>query len=285
MTINILISADELAEARKTTSMVIIDTRDPSEYNLGHIPGAINVRDIFSYLPTSTSEGINEMQQKFASIFGSAGLSGKEVAVIYEDAMQTGFGQSCRGYVLLKYLGYEKVAILDGGFKSWVAAGLDVSIDIPNLEPVIFPINDTYEDILISKNQLLKMLDDPSVKLLDVRDVDEWIGASSSPYGVDFCPRKGRIPGAVWIEWYRMMKQPINGCKFKLPNEILAECRTVGINKDSIVIIYCFKGARAANTFVALKLAGIKHIKIYFGSWNEWSQDYSLPIEECFVAS
>ncbi|MFI9652109.1 hypothetical protein [Guyparkeria halopsychrophila] len=40
------------------------------------------------------------------------------------------------------------------------------------------------------------------VVLLDVRDVDEWIAESSSPYGKDFCPRKGRLPEAVWIEWY-----------------------------------------------------------------------------------
>ena len=47
---------------------------------------------------------------------------------------------------------------------------------------------------------------DDAVVKLDTRDVDEWVGTSSSPYGKDFCPRKGRIPGARWIEWYRMMK-------------------------------------------------------------------------------
>jgi thiosulfate/3-mercaptopyruvate sulfurtransferase len=46
------------------------------------------------------------------------------------------------------------------------------------------------------------------------------------------------------------------------------------------VIVYCFKGARASNTFVALEEAGIKDVGIYFGSWNEWSRDPSLPIEE-----
>ena len=62
--------------------------------------------------------------------------------------------------------------------------------------------------------------------------------------------------------------------------EILAECATVGITPDTPVIIYCCKGARASNTFVALEEAGIRNVGIYFGSWNEWSRDPSLPIEE-----
>ena len=63
-------------------------------------------------------------------------------------------------------------------------------------------------------------------------------------------------------------------------DEILAECATVGITPASTVYLYCFKGARASNTFVALKNAGVKDVRMYFGSWNEWSRDASLPIEE-----
>jgi thiosulfate/3-mercaptopyruvate sulfurtransferase len=129
---------------------------------------------------------------------------------------------------------------------------------------------------------MLKGLTDPNIVKLDVRDVDEWIGTSSSPYGVDFCPRKGRIPGARWLEWYRMMKPGPNGPVFKSKEEILAECQTVGITPDTPVILYCFKGARTSNAFVALKEAGIKDVRNYFGSWNEWSRDDSLPIEEGF---
>ncbi len=59
-----------------------------------------------------------------------------------------------------------------------------------------------------------------------------------------------------------------------------AECKTVGIDKNTPIYLYCFKGARASNTLVALNSAGINNVKMYFGSWNEWSQDSSLPIEE-----
>lgn len=67
---------------------------------------------------------------------------------------------------------------------------------------------------------------------------------------------------------------------FRPKEEILTIAGEVGITSDSTVNIYCFKGARASNTFVALSEAGVKDLHIYFASWNEWSRDPSLPIEE-----
>ena len=66
---------------------------------------------------------------------------------------------------------------------------------------------------------------------------------------------------------------------FKSADEIKAEAHTVGIGANTPVYLYCFKGARASNTLVALKEAGVQDVRMYFGSWNEWSRDESLPIE------
>ena len=77
-----------------------------------------------------------------------------------------------------------------------------------------------------------------------------------------------------------MMKPDPDGPCFKNKAEILAECQTVGITPDTPVILYCFKGTRTSSTFVALKKAGVKDVRTYFGSWNEWSRDFSLPIDE-----
>ena len=68
-----------------------------------------------------------------------------------------------------------------------------------------FPIDPKESRILVDLEGMKSAVKDPRIIKLDVRDVDEWIGESSSPYGKDFCPRKGRIPGAVWLEWYRMI--------------------------------------------------------------------------------
>ncbi|MCV6615958.1 MAG: sulfurtransferase [Cellvibrionaceae bacterium] len=276
---SILLNPQDLQSLIETEKTVIIDTRNPESYVTGHIPGAVNVHDIFTFLANSTAEGIAELKQSFAQSFGAAGLSGAETAVIYEDSMNTGFGQSCRGYFLLKYLGYPKVAILHGGYQAWLAAGMPSDSETPTVAAVEFPLKDTGHELMIDKDDVLAAIHDGSKVLLDVRDVDEWIATSSSPYGKDFCPRKGRLPEARWIEWYRLMK-PGALALFKSPAEVLAECASVGIDKNTPVYLYCFKGARAANTLVALKSAGIKDVKLYFGSWNEWSRDESLPIEE-----
>jgi thiosulfate/3-mercaptopyruvate sulfurtransferase len=276
----VLISPSELSDKMRTEPLVLVDTRDPTVYAEAHIPGGINLRQVFTYLATSTPEGEKALRNTFAEAFGKAGLGGGETAVIYEQSMSTGFGQSCRGYVLLRSLGYPKIKVLHGGYAAWIAAGLPSTSTVPVVTEKKFPLDPGGERILVDLDRMRAAVKDRRIVKLDVRDVDEWIGESSSPYGKDFCPRKGRIPGSVWIEWYRMMKPTPVGPMFKSPAEILAECATVGITPDTPVIIYCFKGARASNTFVALEEAGIRNVSIYFGSWNEWSRDPSLPIEE-----
>jgi len=278
---SVLIEPAELQTAMASEPMVVIDTRDPDVYAKGHLPGAVNLREIFTYLATSDPDGLEAMKEKFAEAFGAAGLSGKETAVLYEDAMNTGFGQSCRGYFILSYLGYPNIKVLHGGYQAWLAAGLPTSTEVVTPTPATFPTHGAA-DVMVNKDAMLAAVKSGSATLLDVRDVDEWIGVSSSPYGPDFCPRKGRIPSARWIEWYRLMKPGADGPVFKAKDEVLAECLTAGITPETPVIVYCFKGARASNTFLVLKEAGIKNVKIYFGSWNEWSRDPSLPIEEGF---
>ncbi|MGD2120083.1 MAG: sulfurtransferase [Chromatiales bacterium] len=279
MSDNILISPVQLQQMTESLPTVIIDTRAPEAYAAGHIPGAVNLHDIFTYLATSSKQGLEELRGKFADAFGAAGLSGEEVAVIYEDSMNTGFGQSCRGYFLLQFMGYPKAAILHGGYQAWLAEDMDVSIDVPTPAAKTFPVNESAASVMLTQQDMLDSLEQPDIVKLDVRDVDEWVGTSSSPYGIDFCPRKGRIPGAVWLEWYRMMKPGEEVPVFKTREELQAECATVGIDADSTVYLYCFKGARASNTFVALKEAGVKDVRLYFGSWNEWSRNPELPIE------
>jgi len=276
-----LLSPTELSNLMENTEVVVIDTRDPESYAAGHIPNAVNVRDIFTYLATTDTDGLDALQDKFAELFGAAGLSGAETAVLYEDSMNTGFGQSCRGYFLLKSLGYDKAAVLHGGLAAWKAEGLPVTTDVPKPIPVTFPIASAPTTLIATEADMLEAISDPGIVILDVRDKDEWLGLSSSPYGIDFCPRKGRIPGAVWLEWYDLMDEGKDGIPFFRDSQtILDACEKIGITQASKVYIYCFKGARASNTYVALQEAGIKDLKIYFGSWNEWSRNFDLPIDE-----
>lgn len=274
-----LTTIEELSGLLNRDDVIIIDTREPEDYLNAHIPGAINIYEIFSYLVTKDNGGYDKMRSTFAELFGSAGICCNERVVVYEDAMDNGYGRSCRGFFILKHLGHKNVTVLHGGYQKWLEEKLPVSNIIPVPVKKIFPIN-FDNSIILTWEQVLASLGDPEIILLDCRDRSEWIGISSSPYGPDFTPRKGRIPGAVWIEWYEMMRHDGTVPWFKDPDELKEVFSRVGINADSRVYTYCFKGARTSNVFISMKLAGIKNVRNYFGSWNEWSRDLSLPIEQ-----
>lgn len=283
MNFAVLVEPHELHALRASHPIVLIDTRDPDSYAAEHIPGAINLREIFTYLiEDSHPQTLAHLRHQFAEALGAAGLSGRETAVIYEDAFDTGYGQSCRGYFLLRYLGYSQVSVLHGGYQAWKAAGLPVTTEVPISTPCEFPVA-VNEQIMVTKEEMIAALKDPSIVKLDVRDRDEWIGVSSSPYGVDFCPRKGRIPGALWIEWYRFLDRTSSIPRFRSTEEIVALCRDVGMSPGDTVYVYCFKGSRASNVMLALAQAGFRDVRNYFASWNEWSRDPSLPIDEALL--
>ncbi|WP_141260288.1 sulfurtransferase [Komagataeibacter diospyri] len=279
MPTTVLYSPDDVRRLLASGDAVVIDVRDRKDFDAGHIPGAVNMPDIFTYLAETTQDGLHMLQQTFASLFADYGLDGKKTAIVYEDALHTRYGASCRGYWILSYLGYPAVGILDGGLSAWRRSGGALTTETVTPARTTFPLHinaglmATYEDVRAA-------LGSPTVRLLDNRDRVEWLGESSSPYGVDFAPRKGRMPGAVWIEWYDFMKVTDNHAAFRSADEIRALAASRGLRPDDDIIIYCFKGARAANTYVALASAGFSRLRIYMGSWNEWSRNPALPIED-----
>ena len=279
-----LTGVQELAEALGQPGVAILDTREPEDYLAGHIPGAVGLYDIFTYLATRENGGYPAMARHFAARFGAAGISGQERVVVYEDAMDNGYGRSCRGRFILEYLGHPRPSVLHGGYQAWLEAGLPVTAEMPAPAPASFQVRPKPE-IILTAEEMLASLEDPDVTTLDVRDHAEWVGTSSSPYGPDFAPRKGRLPGAVWLEWYNTMHQDGPIPWFKEPHELRQVFAEVGITPGRTVHIYCFKGARTSNVYIALKLAGIETVRNYFSSWNEWSRDPSLPIEKGYPRS
>jgi thiosulfate/3-mercaptopyruvate sulfurtransferase len=273
-----LITAAELKAKLSTDKITLIDTRDESVYGTGHIPGAVNIHRIFTYLATEKNGGLALLAKTFIEEFSAAGISENDSIVIYEDTLSNGFGQSGRGYFLLKYLGHKQVLVLDGGFAAWERAGFGSTAEVPVRERRTYHAS-IDESIVATKEQILNSLHDKNIILLDCRDKDEWIGESSSPYGKDFSPRKGRIPGAVWMEWYQLFDRTSGIPFFKTDEQILELCSTVDITKDSDVIIYCFKGSRASTALIAFKKAGIRKVRNYFASWYEWADDPSLPVD------
>ena len=185
------------------------------------------------------------MHQTFAAALGGVGFSGKETVVFYEDTLNGGWS-------ILPRLFFAQ---LDGlcrceGYAAWLAEQRPVSMTTAIPLPAEFPAHLIRADIMVDKQAVFQALGAATV-LLDVRDTVEWIVESSSPYGADFAPRKGRLPGARRIEWYRFMEPSPQCSVLKSPSEVQAECDSAGIARNDEIIICCFKGARTANTFAA----------------------------------
>jgi thiosulfate/3-mercaptopyruvate sulfurtransferase len=262
-------------------SVAIVDTRAPAAFEAGHIPGAVNVHDFFTYLARESDGHYPDLREHFTSVLGKAGVRPDQMIALYEDNLNNGYGQSCRGWVVLSAIGHHRVRVLDHGFSGWKARKLPVTTAVSAKPACVYPLGDATESLLIDKSQMLKALDNGRIKLLDTRNEDEWIGDSSSPYGRDFAPRKGRLPGATWVQWDKLMTA--DG-EFLPTSAIISMMKRLGISRDDEIYLYCFKGARASNTLLALKMAGFEHVKLYFGSWNEWSRDASLPIDAETIA-
>jgi thiosulfate/3-mercaptopyruvate sulfurtransferase len=276
----ILYNCSEIEQLMQTNRACLVDVRDSEDFQKGHIPGAVNIPEIFYQLCSTTESGLSDLQTFFSELFSNAGIRRDKTLVFYEDKLNTRYGGSCRGYFISCYLGHPDSGVLEGGLSQWLDEGhaLSDQTQKPQRSNFVAQVNSA---ILASRNDVLQALEDSSVKLLDNRDEIEWVGESSSPYGKDFVPRKGRLSGAVWIEWYEFLRDldsPI--ALFKSPEEIRELCASHNLYPDDDIIIYCFKGARASNTYVALKMAGFSHIRNYFGSWNEWSRDEKLPIDD-----
>jgi len=275
----ILYSPTEASLKLREGTATLVDVRDAENFEKGHIPGAVNIPEMFTTLSMTTPKGLQEMQDIFTPLFRKAGIRHEQTVIVYEDCLNTRYGGSCRGYFQLSLFGHKAVGILDGGLAQWLQDGLSVTSEptratASDFEPAI------QTDFIATLDDIVNAIKpDSGVKLLDNRDEDEWRGISSSPYGVDFAPRKGRIPKARWIEWYKFMDttQPIP--HFKSAEEVRALCAQAGLSVNDDIIIYCFKGARASNTFIALKMAGFNQIRNYYGSWNEWSRHPELPID------
>jgi len=284
MNTSVLYSPAETNEKLASGSALLIDVRDAKEYQKGHIEGAVNIPEMFTTLSMTTPEGLQEMQDILVPLLRKAGVTREQTVIVYEDCLHTRYGGSCRGYFQLQLFGHQDVGILDGGLSQWLQDGFPVTTESKAATPSNFTVH-LQPEFLATLEDVVAAINDSSVKLLDNRDADEWRGISSSPYGIDFAPRKGRIPGARWVEWYRFMDTDQDIPHFRSPDEIRSICAQVGMDVNDDIIIYCFKGARASNTYIALQMAGFTKVRNYYGSWNEWSRHAELPIDDEVLAA
>jgi len=196
-------------------------------------------------------------------VLRAAGVRADSQVVVYDD----GDGlPAARAWWTLRWAGHERVAVLDGGYRAWTAAGGPVQTAVPEVTP---------GDVTVRPGQL-PTLDATGAAalpaegvLLDVRAAERYRGETEP---VD--PVAGHIPGAVNVP-----KTSTTGPDGRLldPDRLRALFAAAGVRGDAPVGAYCGSGITAAHTVLALTVAGF-HPALYVGSWSDWISDPARPV-------
>lgn len=256
-----LIITKDLAKEIDNPNLVVIDTRSFKEYSQGHIPGAVNL-DLFAYHWFDTSkQGLEIFNDQCKKIFSFVGITSQKKVVFYDDVSGM---LAARGVWMLMYLSHDNVFMLDGGIKKWQSDGLKLETTTNGFTPTKFN-GVANPEIIADYDYVNKNLD--KVVLIDARSKEEFTGS------IIRGARRGHIPNAINIDFLLNISE--DGT-LKDENQLST---LYGISKESEVITYCQGAYRAANSFLALKKLGFTKVKVYLGSWGEWSNRIELPVQ------
>lgn len=239
-------------------------------YATAHIPGAVFLhcdRDLSG--PMSGTNGRHPLPdiESLARRLGEIGVGSVTQIVVYDDAQGMIAG---RMWWLLRWLGHDAVALLDGGLQAWQEAGGLMTQSLPTLQPRVFVAR--QQDRVVDADYVLERIETPQMRLIDGRGPDRFRGENET---ID--PVAGHIPGAV----NRCFKDNLlaDG-RFKPAATLRAEWLAVlsGATPDQVVH-QCGSGVSACLNVLAMELAGLPGSRLYAGSWSEWCSDPGRPVE------
>lgn len=249
-------------------NIVVLDARSRTAYSRAHIPGARSA-DLFHYfVPGTDRKNLRVFQHDLESKLGRLGLRGDEKTVVYE----SGFGmRAARVAWMLEYAGISSPSMLEGGFRAWQDSKYPIEKKRRLVVPTKFKA-DPDPSVLATIGQVRSQSRSRTGLVLDVRTRGEYDGSEKR----ECCPRSGRIPGSVWLEWTNFLDERGG---FQNRRSIEKQLRSKGLRHGSDIAVYCHRGARAAAAFYALRSMGYNKAKNYVGSWHEWSSKKNLPAE------
>ncbi|MDP3489277.1 MAG: 3-mercaptopyruvate sulfurtransferase [Phenylobacterium sp.] len=239
-----------------------------SEFERGHIPGAVffdidQIADRTLDLPHMLPD-----PKAFTAAASRLGLAPAHRIVVYDGQ---GIFSAPRVWWTLRVMGFEQVAVLDGGLKAWRAAGLPLDSGAPTLEPAPSSARPQL-DLVRDLDAVLAALADPQVQILDARPAPRFRGEAPEPRpGL----RGGHMPGACNLPWSAVVDA--DGT-LRSPTELRAAFAVAGINLDRPIITTCGSGVSAAVLALALARLGVDRVPIYDGSWSEWGARSDTPV-------
>jgi len=282
----ITISAAEAKELFGKPNVVFVSGDNLDVYKgQGHVDGAMDMdahhlhhSDILGHMHCAPLYRCVDEAEEY---IGAKGIDNDTLVLAYDDYK----GPNASGvWHFFKSYGHDKVRIIDGGMAQLKALGVPMKRgDEPKVVEKKFKIdpNKIRYDMLASKEEVLKASnaitanrDQAKYAIIDTRRFEEIIGGSK----LDNVARGGHIPGATFIEWNNF-SDATKKMSFKDMQTMQKLLDSRGITKDKTIYTYCHVGT-GRGSFVAsvLDQLGYKNVKVYTGSWDEWGNDFNLPI-------
>lgn len=273
-----LVSTDWLAQHLDDPDVRVADAswylpqanRDPNaEYAKAHIPGAVffdieKLSDETSPLPHTLPP-----PAEFAARMSELGLGDDDIIVVYDGG---GIYSSPRAWWMLKTMGHDKVAVLDGGLPKWRREGRPLDDVKPRPQPHRFTPSPDYS-LVRDFTAVLQSSAGGTEQILDARSAARFAGREAEPRpGV----RPGHIPGSLNLHYARLMTE--DGT-LKNADELRALFQETGLDPSRPVVTTCGSGITACTLLMALHAAGQPNGAVYDGSWSDWGGRPDAPIE------
>lgn len=260
------VSVEWLSQNLESPNLFILDIRNKDSYQQGHIPGSLNAP--FSSWVAQRDEILLELPSGKAlkELLGGLGLS-RDALVVIVNKTDTDWNRADATRVAWTCIlaGIHNASVLDGGFNRWLRMGL------PSSAETVPARNDTFDSpldtsCLIRKEELMGSTDQYTI--IDGRIPEEYFGIT---------PGYGHIPGAhnLPVPWLFNSDGTL-----RQVSELKAMASSVvGSTKDKPVVVYCQVGGFAsALWFILTEELGYQNVRIFDGSYQEWSQDPEAPI-------
>lgn len=269
-----LVSIEWALQNADTIRLVEVDV-DTTQYATGHAPGAI----AFNWQSQLQDQVARDIISKedFEKLLGEAGITPDTHVVLYGDNNNW---FAAYALWLFKYYSHEKVSLLDGGRKKWLADSHPTTTDVPTYPPTNYTVSGVNADLRADRDFVRQRLEQGGFGLVDVRSTPEYVGDIIAPPGMsETAQRPGHIPGAVNIPWGQAVAE--DGT-FKSRPELEKLYGGKGISDtQQDIVAYCRIGERSSHTWFALKyILGYNNVRNYDGSWTEWGNLIGAPIRK-----